>query len=415
MSWFRQAPVTAEMLIVCVALYFSSCVLAAVRHQPFAEAQRFLGAIETRELIDTGDGMRRSTASQLRGPFDVWDGGFWRIPMSSFHHANLIHLLFNMTTGWYVGKRLEQFWGRTRFAAFIIPAIFLPIMAELAIGRAVIGFSGVVSALLGALVVLREFQPKVAAVFPEAAARFGIAALVGFWVVTIMDIDHFANATHFCGFAYGAFVAAISQEGWGNRWIWRVGLIGAYLTVMAGMLPVSRPVWLAKYHWYVAMKARTLSQRDASLKKALEIDPSLSGAWIRWSLLAESHDDLIVAWERTLGGLQSNPSSVPLLEEMRRLWRHLNVDQRLEAEKTLKVMFGKRAKAWMEQVRADIVPGKSTANANVINVNEPVDLREFTLDRKIELPALQELIPQPKRQEQKLPVHGNDAVEGETL
>ena len=335
--------------------------------------------------------------------------------MSAFHHANLIHLLFNMTTGWYLGKRLEQYWGRTRYTVFVIPAIFLPIMAELAIGRAVIGFSGVVSAILGALVVLREFQPRVAHEFSETAARLGICAIVGFWIVTILEIDHFANATHFAGFAYGALIASLSPEAWGHRWIWRCGLVGAYLSVIVGMLPVSRPVWIAKYHWYVAMKATSVSDRDQSLKKALEIDPTLSGAWIRWSLLAESHDDLLTAWNRGLEGLRANPSSVPLLQELRRIWRHLDGTQRMEADKSLRVTFGKRAKAWMEQVRADPIATESKANENIRNSDESVDVREFTLDRKIELPSFQELPAQPKRQEQKLPVRGNDAVEGETL
>lgn len=402
------------MLIVCVALYFGSCLLAAARDQSVAEAQHFLGAVETRELVEPGENYR-NTASKLYGPFDIWDGQVWRIPVTAFHHANLIHLAFNIITGWYVGQRLEQYWGRLKYVLFVLPAVFLPIMAELAIGRAVIGFSGVVSAILGALVVLREFRPEVAKAFPVAAAKFGIGAIIGFWLVTILNLDHFANATHFCGFAYGVVAALASPQAWGSQWWWKFGFGVACGLSVLGLEPVSHPIWLGKYHWYVATKAGTLAERDRSLKKAVEVDPALSGAWIAWSLLATSHGEFMVSWDRVLEGLQSNPSNVPLQDEMRRIWRHLDKDQRAEAESSLRLRFGRRAQGWLEQARADVVADGSAGVENNLNTGEPVDLREFALDRKLELPAFQELPSQVKRHAQKLPVQRNDAMEGETL
>jgi hypothetical protein len=195
----------------------------------------------------------------------------------------------------------------------------------------------------------------------------------------------------------------------------RVGVALAHLALVPGLFEVSHPSWIGRYYWYQAVSSRTGTQREASLEKAIHRDPALSGVWLRWSQAAESRGDLLEAWRRLIQGLVINPSSAPLIDSTRRLWRHLDSGSRQEAEMILAQYFGRRSILWLNQIRAEVPTENQNSNENVIKLEKTIDPHEFSLDRKLELPLLQEFPVQPNLRDPKRLDLGNDAVEGRTL
>ena len=481
LKWIRLAPMTAESIIVCAVVYASCSIQAALNNERFVDVQREWGAIHTMPfevsagmswgdvILDLGttrtlesfeslDSTHRVNELELNGPFDIWNGEWWRVPLTAFHHGNLFQLVLNLGAAWYLGSRLERCWGSFVMGLFLIPAACIPVMAELCWGRAVIGFSGVVCAMLGALVVLRCSDGELADEFPVEAAQIGMGAILLCWLASLFDIEPFPNAAHVTGFVYGGLLAAITggplyyavnrateslwtsgqpQESEAERLkrrvsvsqkikmsrrgpLWlvvlsRTAVILAHLWLAPGLFLVGHPFWIGRYHWYRAIASQTPAQIEQGLVRAVTRDPSLIGAWALWSQLAESRGELLIAWKRNIDGLNLNPSSLPMIEGAQRLWRHLNSDQRVDAERELIEVFGERADLWLNQIRAGAVVSESISNEKASKFEDDDDISQFSLDQKIELPILESLLAQPKSQAPLIPADGNDAMEGKSL
>ena len=90
MRLLRVAPVTAECLFVCSAL-FAACLAQSWEGQHFRDVQREWGANTTLQVFAIKGDRREAVDAELNGPFDLWDGQWWRIPISAFHHADIAH------------------------------------------------------------------------------------------------------------------------------------------------------------------------------------------------------------------------------------------------------------------------------------------------------------------------------------
>ncbi|MEI8021699.1 MAG: hypothetical protein WCH39_26050, partial [Schlesneria sp.] len=104
-----------------------------------------------------------------------------------------------------------------------------------------------------------------------------------------------------------------------------------------------------------------------------------------------------------------------LMDSTRRLWRHLDSGQRRSAELVLVQTFGRRSGAWLGQIRKDIYIKNIEADDEPSGSRPLVELSEWLLDQKIELPQLGitgEPPDPPKRVNED---HFDDAAEGERL
>lgn len=415
MQSIRRAPMTAEVLIACVAVYASCLFQSTSYHQKFADVQRAWGAIVPVSIADAHDGVRRSKETELTGPIDVWNGDWWRIPATAFHHDNLFHLVLCLGATWYLGSRLEQRWGSFVMAMFLIPAICIPVMVELCWGQPVVGFSGAACAILGALVVLRHYDSKVAEVFSEDAAEFGSAMIVIGLLATMGDLISLPNAAHLGGFIYGASLTAITCGVFRRVFIMRVSAVLVHVWLIPALFLVCFPNWIGRYHWYQAVALQDRERAERRLERAVECDPSLAGAWLHWSRLAEEQNDPSEAWKRLVKGLSLNPTSSPLIDGTRRLWRHLDLRGRRNAEQILEDVFGRRASAWLAQIRTTAPAIPDVSDEDFIRKTQENDASEFSLDRRIELPTMDSLPVRSNPQLPKIPIEQNDASEGETL
>ena len=411
----RLAPVTAESLVICVALFFGSVFQSIADRESFEEVQRTWGAICSLHQPATHDGVRRSLDSDLHGPLDVWSQEWWRIPITAFHHTNLIHLTLNLGAAWYLGYHLEQRWGSFTMAMFLIPAICLPIMSELCFGNAVFGFSGAICAILGALTVLRQFDEGLARSFPAEVAEFGVAMIILGCLTTVFDLLPCANIAHLTGFCYGALIALMTGGPFRHVFLLRMSVILAHVWLLPGMVFVVHPYWIGRYHWYQATSVRSPQRAEKILERAVNCDTSLAGAWLLWSEFAERRGDLSEAWQRLIEGMSYNPANPSLMDSTRRLWRHLDSRQRRDAELSLVLHFGRRSAAWLGQIRKEAcVWGiDSEDESSIFKPN--VDLSEWLLDQKVELP-FRKIVVEPLSPPLKIDKdHFDDAAEGQRL
>ena len=128
----RRLPETSALLFVAGLLY--SGTLYIEWFMPGLDAMFARpGAIRT--LVFTN-------APEVSGFFDLWQGQWWRITVSAFHHGNVIHLLCNAVAIWVLSDMLEPKLTRTRFLAFCLLGATFSLLPEIALGMGVIGLSG---------------------------------------------------------------------------------------------------------------------------------------------------------------------------------------------------------------------------------------------------------------------------------
>lgn len=384
MSPLRTAPVTAECLLICSAL-FAICLARSWEGVHFRDAQREWGAAVTLQVFAIKGDQREAVNEELNGPFDLWDGDWWRIPINAFHHADLEHLLLNCLSAWVLGKRLERHWGSLRFGLFLLPMIPVPMLAEFVFGHSAIGFSGVVCAMLGALIALKQYDDK--DILPDRTLYFGLVFLVLCVVATALDLVKVANVAHFVGLGYGWFAT------WALFGPLKAATTIRLLFVLAhiGLLPATwyaiQPIGNGRYHWYTADRLPNPLARAKTLRFAVLCDPSLVGVWLRLANEELIEEKLASAWRTLLTGLSHNPTRRELLDEVRRVWRKIPLGEpRQMAEQELIRIFGTRGLDWLVQI-------KQTALASTLpeaddTIEQPLESEEspqFRLDQKIDL------------------------------
>ncbi|WP_157605559.1 rhomboid family intramembrane serine protease [Schlesneria paludicola] len=415
MRWIRVAPVTAEVVIVCVALYLGCVVQSMWSHERLDDAQRIWGAIQSRTFFDLHDGIHRVPELELNGPFDIWEGEWWRIPLSSFHHDDLFVLVLNLGVTGFLGLRLEKYWGHFSYAMFLVVAVCLPTMAELAVGHASNGLFGVNAAMFGAFVVLREFDRSVGQLFSLQAAYLGLCGMLLAFGVQVIGGRDLPVLSLLVGLCYGAVVGVVFGGPLKRFAMARVALVLLHFCLVPAMWSVVHPTWSGRYFWYRAVTTRDLEQSERRLERAIHCDPSLTAVWLRWSQSAELRHDPLEAWSRLVRGLLANPSSSPLMEGTRRLWRRLGVIERTRATEILDQSFGQLSGRWLAQIRSDGVSVVAKKDGFSEDAGPPVDLREFALDQKLELPDLDVFTGCLSGAGSKAPIEQDEAVEGKTL
>lgn len=382
MSPFRKAPVTAECIIVCAAL-FVVCHAQGWDGTRFRDAQRQWGAAVTLQVVPPNDNPPEAIHRQLQGPFDLWDGEWWRIPLSAWHHADFFHLLFNCCAAWTLGWRLERHWGSWRFALFLLPAITIPLVMEVLFGQTAIGFSGAICAMLGALIVVQKLKPSDTDL-PEEAILVMLGLLLIAIPATALEVIQIANVAHISGVVYGWLVASCCC-GPRSNWILRTGFVTGHLLVIPALWLATHPINNGKYLWYLADRDHRTppTKREPLLKQAVEIDPSLTGIWLRLANYRMAEGNPQGAWTVLIEALSLNPADEDLCEAVRRVWRRLPFgSERDIAEAEVRRVFGDRAEEWTRLIRNSRLRSKSSTR---IATEQPQDPKDFPLDRPVNL------------------------------
>ncbi len=413
MSPLRVAPVTAECLFICSVL-FAVCTTQSWEGVHFRDAQREWGAVVTLQVFAVKGDRREAVDADLNGPFDLWDGEWWRIPISAFHHADAGHLLLNCLSAWVLGKRLERHWGSLRFGLFLLPMIPVPLLAEAVFGHAAIGFSGVICAMFGALIALKQFDDD--NILPDQTVQFGLVFLVLCAWATAIDVAQVANVAHFVGLGYGWFATWALFGPFRSTTLIRLLFVLAHIGLLPATWYAMQPIGNGRYHWYAADHLVNPLARTKTLQFAVFCDPSLAGVWLRLAQGEQLEENVPAAWRTLLTGLKHNPTHRALLEETRSVWRRIAPGfPRDAAQQELIRIFGTRGLDWSVQIRettlASALPEADDSPHKPVADDES---RSFRLDQKIDLdwqpPAVE-----PTRPPLVNPAAPDSAAEGVTL
>lgn len=137
----------------------------------------------------------------------------WRFITPAFLHFGILHFVFNSLWMWDLGRRLEQYLGRSIYSLFFVVTAVISNAAQYFwqpdtnFG----GMSGVVYALVGFIIVSQKLSPHKLTAVPASVLGFML-----FWLVLCMTgaVDYFvgggvANAAHVGGLLAGAAFAVL--------------------------------------------------------------------------------------------------------------------------------------------------------------------------------------------------------------
>lgn len=339
---FQIAPVTFVMLAASVVLFFVTELYRSGNDDPTA-GRRTFGAVEGLAFVDEGE---------IKGPFDLWEGPWWRwlrIPASAFHHGGLLHLFFNVTSLWFLGPLLERRFWRPAYVGFWFFAAVVPFLPEYFLGNYPIGLSGVACAMFGWCLVERDYDPAV-------AYRIHSGTIRSFWTFLFLAIGataagliQIANVAHFVGVGYG-WLNALANRSRRIRVAWIVG----HVLVPVAIWGILHPVWSGRYHAFLGIKAAQRADDDAAglahFQEAVRRDPALPRVWMALAGIRWNQQDRAGAWDLALTGLTHNRSSEPLTDFTRRLWRGMPASERMAAKEAVRTRFGDEADAWLQRL-----------------------------------------------------------------
>jgi len=211
------------------------------------------GAIVTKTLVGLNIAVYVITAAQgagINSPggtlFAKWvlfgpavaNGDWWRLITSTFLHASLLHIAFNMYFLWFVGSPVEMALGRGRFLLVYIVSGLAGSAGALVYTPTspTVGASGAIFGILGAALVLERQRNFV--------LGGSALALVLINLVLSFAISGISIGGHIGGLVGGALCTLVlSHFGRGHAAYSRVGLWGIAGVLGVGLLSIAVAYW----------------------------------------------------------------------------------------------------------------------------------------------------------------------------
>lgn len=271
----KARPATAGLILVCTVAFLVVYVLAILRADvPSSVALEGTWLLKDMELLERAGGLVGAR---------VWlDGQWWRTASAALLHGSWLHLVLNCWGLWVVGMWTERVWGAWRQLGLFAWASLGGALASLAWAEAplVVGASGGIFGLAGALVVVRQFGTSAQQELVEPVSAKILSFWLIFWLTVgallpVFGVKVLAQAGHMGGLGFGCLLGglwSLDPARRGARWAMRVGGLGMLigLTVAAW-----RPMWRANYHLFVGREHIARGDYRAGLP---ELDIALADA-----------------------------------------------------------------------------------------------------------------------------------------
>jgi rhomboid protease GluP len=335
---FRRLPVTFALIMVSCFLYALSVAVSLGDPEANGMGEK-PGALEVLMLTDFPG---------INGMFKLWEGEWWRLTVSAFHHGNLLHLVMNVLAFWMFADLLEPSLGKLRYLAFCLLAGTFSILPEAFLEHSAVGISGMIFAQFGLILIVRRHDEDIAERMHPSLVPWCFASLFICIPLTLFFGLPIANGAHLLGLVYGAAVGWVCYDlRLRNRLAGYTGLTLIHVGLVAGVLALMQPTWNGRY---LAWRAITQTKSLDDWKKAVELEPSLE---LGWRYLADHHlksGDRHKAWLTVLRGARLNRSSTKLNELAREIWRQFDsATDRAVALDEVEQIFGDEHEAWIER------------------------------------------------------------------
>ncbi len=408
---FRVLPVTFLMLAVSVWL-MSLRLAAPFTHPDVNPLHYYPGSAQAQTYV---------SYPEIHGHFQLWDGEWWRLLGSAFHHGDLLHLMFNATAIWSCARIVEQAFGWWRYLLFFVTAAAVSMLPSAMNSTDAVGLSGVFYALFGVLVVLRTSHEGIRQAVPLQFVYAGFIWLFLASLLTYLKVLPIANDAHAVGLLYGLLIGWIVFR-FRRRWpAWSViASQVVHLGVAAAILMALNPLWNGSYYAWLANNAPDTTDPTLLLrywKTATSLDARLAIGWIRQADLELKARQPQEAWKSILNGAKANRTNELLIEMTRELWTEMpDMAAQSEALRELQRIFGTEADAWIARLKLKIGDFGRRPMPQLI-LDEPKT--EFTLDIEVDVPREVFGITQPHPPalppQEVNPQNPNSALLGESL
>jgi len=205
-SWIAIAVIAATLMILFLRKYSPTMVLMASNAVIFSIC--IFGNYDTL-LFELS----------FKSEFSMFASEPWTIVTSMFMHADIMHLAFNMIFLFAIGMPLEQRIGKTRFIAIYLVGgmigslIFMIMELDPYIIVMLVGASGAISALMGAMLMLYPRDRITFFLGPVITNQFTVRTMILVWFALQLFLLAFdsssavAYTAHLGGFAAGAGIA----------------------------------------------------------------------------------------------------------------------------------------------------------------------------------------------------------------
>ena len=360
------------------AILLTSCLLfsASTFAPPVlpGEDVRFPGGLATRVMTEW---------PEVHGHFDLWRGQWWRLLVSAFHHVNFLHLAGNAITLWLLADLLEPRLGRVRFLIFSLAGAMFSFVPEVLMDNDCVGLSGLVFAMFGLLLVMRQCDEELVARMPDRFIVWGFAWLFLCIPLTTLAIVPIANAAHCFGLVYGYTVGKVCFNESARARRFAPFLLVVVNAVPLGLLVAAmHPFWEGRYFAWRGFQ----HDQAADWRRAAELDPSIGVAWMRLMEMDIENGDPAAAWERGLIAIRLNRSNQKLQQSVVAVWSQFTTAKSREsARQAVRRVFGDESDAWLVRLGLKI----STTKTDTISGFEFFNLPPQSaprLDQIIELP-----------------------------
>lgn len=320
----RESPVTWCMLFVCPLLWVLDLAVSMQANVNIIKASQLFGGPD---------------------PIAVWDGEWWRILTSAFHHGGFVHLALNLSFLGYYGRLLEFRLGRLNYLLFCLMALAVSSVFQNFWGPSV-GLSGMAFAQFGLIWIWRRtdawWQDQVSA----DMVQMGFLAFFGCYAVDLLGLIPIGNVAHSAGLLYGAFVG-LTRFGSPRARMWWPVLLSSHIFLLPLFYLVTHPVWNGLYHWRLAERTEKPSEQIHHYENALRCDPDLEGAWNNLALIHLKEHEPVEAWRCVIRGLARHPSSTKMIDLAREIALvFAGRANRAKAVQQLELVFGDQAEAW---------------------------------------------------------------------
>lgn len=311
-------------------------------------------------------------SSDFLVPLHLWRGEWWRITVSGFHHAGLVHLLSNCLVLVIFGFILERRVGSAPYLVFFLVATTVSLIPCFLLNTITVGLSGGICAVFGLMVVVRDHDEELNWLLPKSVFVVGLIGLFVSFPTNAFGWTNFSNWAHFTGLIFG----------WLAGWAWyadtRIRRFGRWFFVAGSLLIVpslylaTHPIWRSDYQRTLAWETEDHEERVKHLEEAARLDPMWFDVWIDLEEVHSRNGDTKKAWRAAISGFYHSRSD---LRRFARAWRiHQNFitePERIEALVIFREVFGKESQTWAEHL------GLLKTSPQTQTRNQPVGVNLF--------------------------------------
>lgn len=177
-------------------------------------------------------------------------GEWWRLVTSTFLHADILHIAFNMFALYQIGKIVRQYYGgKFLFYAYILCGLMGSVLSLIFLGTnsATVGASGAVFGLIGVILIGSAKRSQYGIELPFRPLDILPLALYAF-VIGLLPGSNVNNWTHLGGFVMGLILGWVinhrlngDPQGWRKVldktlfWVSIILFVGAYVWMLMSL------------------------------------------------------------------------------------------------------------------------------------------------------------------------------------